>query len=107
MNSVLGKGRHTTETQRRAVFDRKFDTVDEPLRQLLGKTESAAYRVTDNDFAPLATDREGNQDSLFELIVSTAIGAADRSLRTGLAAIEQADRGATQAGDSVASKGVS
>lgn len=107
MNSVLGKGRHTTETQRRAVFDRQFDTVDEPLQQLLGKTESAAYRVTDNDFAPLATDREGYQDSLFELIVSTAIGAADRSLRTGLAAIAQADGGATQTSDSAASKGVS
>ena len=35
VNSVLGKGRHTTETQRRAVFDRQFDTIDEPLRQLL------------------------------------------------------------------------
>jgi hypothetical protein len=58
------------------------------LRALVEKIDRHAYEVTDEDLAALRA--KYSEDQLFEIIVATAFGAADRRLRAGWRALEQA-----------------
>jgi hypothetical protein len=60
----------------------------EELRVLVEKIEKHAYRVTDEDLAALRA--KYSEDQLFEIVVASAFGAADRRLRAGLRALEEA-----------------
>ena len=58
------------------------------LRALVEKIDRHAYKVTDDDLAALRA--KYSEDQLFEIIVASAFGAADRRLRAGLRALEEA-----------------
>lgn len=62
--------------------------VPDDLAVLVSKIHEHAYRVTDEDVAR-AQERHGD-DALFEIILSAALGASERRLAAGLAALEQA-----------------
>ena len=62
--------------------------VPADLRPLIDKIERHAYKVSDEDIAK-AQAKYGD-DSMFEIIVSAALGAADKRLRIGLAALDKA-----------------
>jgi hypothetical protein len=58
------------------------------LRALVEKIDRHAYKVTDEDLAALRA--KYSEDELFEIIAAAAFGAADRRLRAGLRALEEA-----------------
>jgi hypothetical protein len=60
----------------------------EDLRALVEKIDRHAYLVTDDDIETLRA--KYSEDQLFEIIVAAAFGAADRRLRAGLRALEEA-----------------
>lgn len=60
----------------------------EGLRALVEKVRHQAYRVTDEDFAPLRA--RYSEDELFEVVVAAALGAALTRVRAGLKALEDA-----------------
>jgi len=62
--------------------------VPPELRELVGKIERHAHRVTDDDLAALAG--RYSEDELFEIVVSAALGASMRRLEAGLRALEEA-----------------
>jgi len=77
-----GDGRASRE-QRRAAFDA-------PAAPLLDKVAQHASRVTDDDIA--AAKASGlSEDQIFELVVCTAIGQAQRQLDAALAALAEAE----------------
>ena len=73
-----------------ATRRRTFDATDVPadLRSLIQKIEANAYRITDEDLASLKGTY--TDDQLFEIIVSAALGAAERRLQAGLDALDDA-----------------
>jgi hypothetical protein len=92
-------------TLRDEVFRRAFDgpgesepalrraaaenvAVPSDLQQLVNKIHAHAYRVTDEDIARGLTQYD--DDKLFEIIVSAALGASRTRLLAGLAALEDA-----------------
>lgn len=58
------------------------------LQGLVDKIERHAYKVTDEDLSRLAATYD--DDQLFEIVVSAALGASRRRLVAGLAALEKA-----------------
>lgn len=58
------------------------------LQALVDTIERHAYRVTDEDLARLRASYD--DDHLFEIVVSAALGASRRRLAAGLAALERA-----------------
>ena len=62
--------------------------VPEGLRALVEKVAHRAYRVTEEDFAPLRS--RYSEDEIFEAVVSAALGAARERLEAGLRALEEA-----------------
>ena len=58
------------------------------LASLVGKIHAHAYKVTDEDLATLATKYD--DDQLFEIVVSAALGASRKRLLAGLRALEEA-----------------
>ncbi len=87
--SILRNGRYVEESRLRAVFAQQFDGLPLALRSLLEKTARSAYKVTDEDLAQVAALTK-TEDETFELLVCTAVGAADQSLRVALAALDAA-----------------
>lgn len=87
--SILRNGRYVEESRRHAVFAQQFDGLPLVLRSLLEKTARSAYKVTDEDLAEVAVLTK-SEDETFELLVCTAAGAADKSLRGALAALHAA-----------------
>jgi alkylhydroperoxidase family enzyme len=64
----------------------------EPARALIAKVTQHAYRITDEDIA--AAKAAGlSEDQIFELVVTAAIGQANRQLETALAALDDATKG--------------
>ena len=63
-------------------------TPPDELHVLVEKIRRHAYRVTDADIDGLRS--RYSEDQLFEIIVSTAFGAAEARLRAGLRALENA-----------------
>lgn len=62
--------------------------VPEVLRALVEKVQHQAYRVTDEDFAPLRA--RYSEDELFEVVVAAALGAGLTRVRAGMKALEEA-----------------
>jgi hypothetical protein len=62
--------------------------VPAELKALVEKIHRHAYRVTDEDIARLQATY--GDDYLFEIIVSTAVGASRARLAAGLRALEEA-----------------
>ena len=62
--------------------------VPEELQTLVDKIHRHAYRVTDEDFARLRTKYQ--DDQLFEVVVSAALGASRKRLLAGLKALDEA-----------------
>jgi alkylhydroperoxidase family enzyme len=58
------------------------------LQALVEAIELHAYRVTDEDLTRLRASYD--DDQLFEIVVSAALGASRRRLAAGLAALERA-----------------
>ena len=63
--------------------------IPEPLRPFADKVARYAYRVTDGDVAALR-DAGYDDDAIFELTVSVALGAGLRRRDIGLAALRAA-----------------
>ena len=74
-------------TVRRAAAANSAD-VPPDLRSLVAKVHAHAYKVTDEDIARLQP--KYGDDRLFEIIVSTALGASRQRLMAGLKALEEA-----------------
>jgi len=102
-------GRITTSDPHAGLHDEVLDTVlrgpgqSEPairaaaaagtgvpsdLQALVAKVQRHAYKVTDEDVARLA-EKYGD-DRMFEIIVSAALGAAEKRLRIGLSVLDRA-----------------
>ena len=64
----------------------------EGLGPLLQKVRLNAYKVSDADIAGLLREQGGaySQDEVFELMVSTVVGAAQERLEAAMAALEAA-----------------
>lgn len=62
--------------------------LPDDIQPLIDKVHAHAYKVTDEDIARLQP-RYGD-DSLFEIIVSAALGASRKRLLAGLKALDEA-----------------
>ena len=62
--------------------------VPAELEVLVDKIHRHAYKVTDDDMAPLQAKH--GDDRMFEIVVSSALGASRQRLLAGLAALEEA-----------------
>ena len=71
---------------RRAAADNRAVPAD--LQSLVAKIHAHAYKVTDEDIARLRPTY--GDDRLFEIIVSSALGASRQRLMAGLKALEEA-----------------
>ncbi len=77
---------HTSPLLRKALVDRSGVDVPENLKAFLEKVTRHAYQVTDDDVDALK--RAGyDEDEIFELTASAAVGAALLRLNRGLAAL--------------------
>lgn len=85
LNRVLDGAGETDTTLRHAAADRKGLPAE--LQPLIEKIHDQAYAVTDEDLAVLR--KKYNDDELFEIIVSAALGASRERLLSGLAALEK------------------
>ena len=77
---------HLEQRVREAIAEGR--DVPEPLRALLEKVRHHAYKVTDDDFAPLRT--RYSDDELFEAVVAGTLGAALVRVPSGMKAIGDA-----------------
>ena len=75
-----------TPAQRHAAFEGKGAPPE--VQALIDKVEAHAYKVTDDDLQRL--QQTYNDDELFEIIVSAALGASERRLLAGLEALDDA-----------------
>lgn len=81
-----GEGRASAELRARAFGNAD---IPPPLQELIGKVASTPTLITDADFA--AARASGfSEDQLFELVISAAVGQADRLYEAGLAALAEA-----------------
>jgi hypothetical protein len=72
---------------RRAAFDNAG--LSEPIRTLIEKVATHAYRVTDEDVA--AVRGAGlSEDQIFEIVICAAVGQASRQYTGALAALAAA-----------------
>jgi len=86
---VDGEGRSNSQ-QRRAAFAGDFAPTG--AAGLTEKVAKHAYKVADEDIA--AAKAAGlTEDQIFELVVCTAIGEANRQLENALAALDEATKG--------------
>jgi alkylhydroperoxidase family enzyme len=72
---------------RQLAADRSAELPRE-LAALIDKVHRHAYKVTDEDMADLKS--RYNDDQLFEIVVSAALGAARERLAAGWRALEEA-----------------
>ena len=86
LHSVLDGPAHTDAALRRAAA--ADGDVGAALQPLVGKIHRHAFTVTDEDLAGLQSRHD--DDALFELVVSAALGASERRLAAGLRALEEA-----------------
>ena len=100
MNAVLCRPGATSESLRRAVLERAFETrggdatsqVPPALSRYVDTVAAHAYRVTDADLRALQAAGQSD-DSLFEITVAAAVGAAMHRLRRGMAALRGEGQG--------------
>jgi hypothetical protein len=84
-DAVLRGPGHTKPALRESLA--RGEPAPEALQPLVEKVRARAYEVTDEDVSALM-DRYG-EDELFEVVVSTALGAAIARLHAGLLALEE------------------
>jgi hypothetical protein len=91
LDAVLCTPGATPESLRRAVLERAMETpgarggVPPELTPYVDKVTRHAYRVTDADVRALQASH--SDDSLFEITVAAAVGAAMHRLQRGMAAL--------------------
>jgi hypothetical protein len=83
-----GEGK-ASRSQRRAAFDHLG--LAEPLKTLIDKVTTQAYRVIDEDVANVK-ESGLSEDQIFEIVVCAAVGQAARQHDTALAALEAATK---------------
>lgn len=83
LERVLDGPGETEHAIRHAAADRK--DLPAELLPLIDKIHDRAYAVTDEDLAAL--QKRYNDDELFEIIVSAALGASRKRLLAGLEAL--------------------
>ena len=86
LDGVLDGAGESDSSIRNAVADGKDVPAD--LQSLVDKIHRHAYKVTDEDMAPLQAKH--GVDRMFEIVVSSALGASRKKLLAGLAALEEA-----------------
>lgn len=86
LETVLGSPGMSDPATRQQAF--AAENVPADLRSLIEKIEASAYKITDDDLARL--QGKYTDDQLFEIIVSAALGAAERRLVAGLDALNDA-----------------
>lgn len=85
---VDGGGTSTTQ-QRQEAFAATGPMV---AKSLIEKVTKHAYKITDEDIA--AAKAGGlTEDQIFELVVTAAVGQANRQLESALAALDEATKG--------------
>lgn len=82
---IDGDGR-TEPALRRAVFSGPLDAVPDALRPLVTRMREEAHAITDAEVAALRASF--SDDALFEVMLATAFGAAERARAAGLAVLE-------------------
>jgi alkylhydroperoxidase family enzyme len=82
--AVLGDGATTPVEMRRAAF--AGVVTDPAASDYVDAVRNRAYRITDADVAALRASGLSD-DAIFELTVAAALGAAQRCLESGLAAL--------------------
>lgn len=85
---VEGGGTSTTQ-QRREAFAATGPTG---AKSLIEKVTNHAYKITDEDIAT-AKASGLTEDQIFELVVTAAVGQANRQLEAALAALDEATKG--------------
>ena len=89
VDAVLNAPGDTPEALRRAVLEHApgtRDSVPPAITRYVEKVAHHAYRVTDEDIAALRSAGQSD-DSLFEITVAAAVGAALHRLDRGMAAL--------------------
>ena len=89
VHAVLTAPGETPEALRRAVLEHAsgaHDGVPPAFTRYVEKVANHAYRVTDEDIAALRNAGQSD-DSLFEITVAAAVGAALHRLERGMAAL--------------------
>jgi hypothetical protein len=86
LERVLEGPGETDPALRKAAAEGKGLPAD--LQALVDKIHRHAYKVTDDDIAQLQT--KYGDDRLFEIVVSSALGASRQRLMAGLRALEEA-----------------
>ena len=86
LDGVLNGAGESDPAIRNAVADRT--NVPAELDVLVDKIHRHAYKVTDEDVASLQA--KYGDDRMFEIIVSSALGASRQRLLAGLAALDEA-----------------
>ena len=84
--AILRAPAHLDPRMREAIAEQR--ELPEALRALVQKIRNQAYRVTDEDFAPLRG--RYSEDELFEVVVAASLGAALARVRAGMKALEEA-----------------
>lgn len=87
LRAVLESPAETDPVTRAAAY--QSDGLPPPLRQYVAKVRGEPYRVTDDDVQTLLTAGY-SEDTVFEITVATALGAAMRRLDAGLRALREA-----------------
>jgi alkylhydroperoxidase family enzyme len=87
LKRVLDGAGETEQALRHAAADRK--DVPPDLQRLIDKIHDHPYKVTDEDLAKL--QQTYDDDQLFEIIVSAALGASRKRLFAGLSALENTE----------------
>jgi hypothetical protein len=88
--AVLQATGTTDPATRRAAFSGQ--PLQEPLDQYLRKVRSASWQLTDADVERLRSAGVA-EDAIFELTIAAAMGAAERGLQAGLAALGETGGG--------------
>ena len=83
---VLDGEGETAPALRESVADNRGVPAD--LQQLVEKIHRHAYKVTDDDIA--RAQASYGDDKMFEIVVSSALGAARQRLMAGLKALDEA-----------------
>jgi len=86
LRSVLDGPAHTESSLRHAAA--ADGDVGAALQPLVDKIHRHAYKVTDEDLSRLRPHYD--EDQLFEIVVSAALGASRQRLVAGLRALEDA-----------------
>jgi len=86
LQEVLQGAGETDPAIRKAAADGSGVSAD--LQTLVDKIHRHAYKVTDDDMAQLQA--KYGDDRMFEIVVSTALGASRQRLLAGLEALNEA-----------------